>query len=119
MTKLSTHPLLYGDLSERVLLEIGHDVWLGFNVVILPGCHRIGTGAIVGAGSIVTKDIPPYAIAVGNPARILRYRFPEEVCAKLLASQWWTRDCQAADAAQQRLGKDIVNALIGEGAEVL
>ncbi len=65
-----------------------HDVWLGANVVVKQGV-RIGTGAVVGAGSVVTKDIPPYAIADASPAREIRYRLPEAVIAKLLQSQWW------------------------------
>lgn len=67
---------------------IGHDVWVGLNVIILSGVN-IGTGAIIGAGAVVSKDIPPYAIAVGNPAKVVRYRFPIEVIEELLASEWW------------------------------
>lgn len=69
-------------------VEIGHDVWIGHGAIVLPG-RRIGTGAVVGAGSVVTKDIPAYAVAVGNPARILRQRFPDAVAARLLALAWW------------------------------
>ena len=58
-------------------LEIGHDVWMGQQAIILPGCKKIGNGAIIGGGSIVTHDVPPYAIVVGNPARVIRYRFDE------------------------------------------
>lgn len=114
MTKLSTHPLLYGDHSDRVELKIGHDVWLGFDAIILPGCQEIGTGAIIGAGSVVTKNIPPYAVAVGNPARVLRYRFPPEVCAKLLDSNWWNQDYHAAESLQEKLGADITDALTAQ-----
>lgn len=71
--------------------EIGHDVWIGHGVVILPG-RKIGTGAVVGAGAIVTKDIPDYAVAVGNPARIVKMRFPEDIAARLLALAWWDWD---------------------------
>jgi phosphonate metabolism protein (transferase hexapeptide repeat family) len=69
-------------------VEIGHDVWIGHGAVILPG-QKIGTGAIVGAGAIVTKDVPPYAIAVGNPARILRARFPAKIAKRLQVLAWW------------------------------
>jgi phosphonate metabolism protein (transferase hexapeptide repeat family) len=71
--------------------EIGHDVWIGHGVVVLPG-RKIGTGAVVGAGAIVTSDIPDYAVAVGNPARIVRMRFPEDIAARLLALRWWDWD---------------------------
>ena len=67
---------------------LGHDVWIGHGAVVLPGI-TVGTGAAVGAGSIVTKDLPPFAVAVGNPARVLRLRFPESVVADLLRIAWW------------------------------
>ncbi|MDR3704394.1 MAG: CatB-related O-acetyltransferase [Paludibacteraceae bacterium] len=60
--------------KEKTPLTIADDVWIGARVIILPGCKEIGEGAIVGAGSVVTKDIPDYAIVGGNPARIIRYR---------------------------------------------
>ena len=70
---------------------IGNDVWIGDNVAVRFGV-TIGDGAIIGLGSVVTKDVPPYAIAVGNPARVLRYRFEPDVIAQLLASRWWELD---------------------------
>jgi phosphonate metabolism protein (transferase hexapeptide repeat family) len=72
--------------SHRVTL--GHDVWLGHGVIVLPGV-AIGTGAAIGAGAVVTKDIPPFAVAVGNPARVIRFRFPEAVRDSLLRIAWW------------------------------
>jgi len=72
--------------SHRVTL--GHDVWIGHGAIVLPGVS-IGTGAAIGAGAVVTKDLPPYAVAVGNPARILRLRFEETVRAALLRIAWW------------------------------
>lgn len=67
---------------------IGHDVWIGYNAIILPGVN-IGTGAVIGAGSVVTKDIPPYAIVGGNPAKIIKYRFSANKITTMLASKWW------------------------------
>ena len=67
---------------------IGNDVWIGTNVTIKAGV-RIGHGAVIGMGSVVVKDIPDYAIAVGCPARVIRYRFDEETRAKLIESAWW------------------------------
>ena len=58
------------------------------NVTVLDGV-TIGDGAVIGAGCVVSKDVPPYAIAVGSPMKILRYRFNEETCAKLLSIKWW------------------------------
>lgn len=67
---------------------IGHDVWIGYGVTILGGV-KIGNGAVIGAGAVVAKDIPPYAIAVGNPARVIKYRFDAETIKKFLAVKWW------------------------------
>lgn len=73
----------------RSKLVIGNDVWIGYNSIILSKCTSIGNGAIIGAGSVVTKDIPPYAIAAGNPAKIIRYRFDEDTCRKIESTRWW------------------------------
>ena len=69
-------------------VEIGNDVWIGKNVTILSNV-KIGNGAIIGTGAIVTKDVPDYAIVAGIPAKIIRYRFSEEVIDKLLEIKWW------------------------------
>lgn len=69
-------------------ITIGHDVWIGRNAVLLGGI-TIGHGAIVGAYSVVAKDVPPYAVVVGNPAQIKRYRFDEDTIASLLMIAWW------------------------------
>lgn len=68
--------------------EIGHDTWLGHGTIVLPGV-RIGLGAVIGAGSVVTKDVPDYTIAVGNPARVIKERFPLDVADALRAIAWW------------------------------
>jgi phosphonate metabolism protein (transferase hexapeptide repeat family) len=67
---------------------MGNDVWIGHGAIVLPG-KTIGNGAAIGAGAVVTKDIPPFAIAVGNPARVIRYRFPPEIIAALERIAWW------------------------------
>jgi phosphonate metabolism protein (transferase hexapeptide repeat family) len=72
-------------------VAIGHDVWIGHGVVVLPG-RTIGTGAVVGAGAIVTRDVEPYTIVVGNPARPVRRRFPDAVAARLERLAWWDWD---------------------------
>lgn len=74
---------------------VGNDVWIGSHCVVMPGV-TIGDGAIVGAGSVVTADVPPYAIVVGTPARVVRSRFADPVCADLAASAWWDYDWPAA-----------------------
>ncbi|NKE48717.1 chloramphenicol acetyltransferase [Roseomonas frigidaquae] len=76
------------DWRRGAHVTLGHDVWLGHGVIVLPGVS-IGTGAAIGAGAVVTKDIPPFAIAVGNPARVLRFRFSEAVRESLQRIAWW------------------------------
>jgi phosphonate metabolism protein (transferase hexapeptide repeat family) len=72
---------------------IGHDVWLGHGAIIMPGV-QIGTGAVIGSGAVVTKNIAPYQIAVGVPAKPIRQRFPDAVVEKLLRIAWWDWDRQ-------------------------
>jgi len=92
--KFSTHSR---PPARRVV--VGHDVWIGHSAIVLPGV-TIGNGAVVGAGAVVTKDVPPYAIVAGNPARLVRYRFSDELIARLSATQWWSLD----DEALRRFG---------------
>ena len=75
-------------IEERKLITIGNDVFIGANVTVLDGV-TIGDGAIIGAGAVVSKDIPDYAIAVGNPIKIIRYRFNESQISALKRIQWW------------------------------
>lgn len=103
------HPMDFGSTSAELFGEnvyetltrddvvIGHDVWIGVRAVVLRGVS-IGTGAVVGAGAIVTKDVPPYAVVAGVPARVLRYRFSSDQIAELLNSKWWELDVEAAKA---------------------
>jgi acetyltransferase-like isoleucine patch superfamily enzyme len=69
-------------------VHIGSDVWIGQNAIILPGI-RIGDGAVIGAGAVVSRDVEPYAVVAGNPARHIRYRFPENIRQALLEIRWW------------------------------
>lgn len=75
-------------IKEKPFPSIGNDVWLGQNVTLNRGVH-IGDGAVVAAFSVVTKDVPPYCIVGGNPAKIIRLRFPSEIVERLLACPWW------------------------------
>ena len=78
------------DLPLKGDTVIGNDVWIGQNAVILPGVH-IGDGAIIGANSVVGRDVNPYTIVVGNPAKILRKRFDDEMIELLLRFKWWDK----------------------------
>lgn len=69
-------------------VTIGHDVWIGHGAIILPG-RSIGNGAVVAGGAIVTKDVAPYTIVAGNPAKPIRRRFPEAIAERLTALAWW------------------------------
>lgn len=68
--------------------KIGNDVWIGRDVTILPSVN-IGDGAVIGTGAVVNRDIPPYAIAVGVPAKVIKYRFTPDEIEKLLKIKWW------------------------------
>lgn len=98
---ISTAPMFYSTMcqngmtlsytnkiEEREHITIGNDVFIGANVTILDGV-TIGDGAVIGAGAVVSKDIPPYAIAVGCPIRIIHYRFTEDRIEKLRKIEWW------------------------------
>jgi phosphonate metabolism protein (transferase hexapeptide repeat family) len=83
---------------------VGHDVWIGHGAVIMPGVS-IGTGAVVGSGAVVTKNVPPYVIVAGVPAKQIRPRFPEQVAEKLLKIAWWDWD----RATLERQFDDLLN----------
>jgi len=109
---VSTHPVFYSDMKqigfsyvEKSIFNefryadnekkfyniIGNDVWIGANVCILGGI-KIGDGAVIAAGAVVTKDVPSYAIVGGVPAKIIRYRFTSEQIEWLLCFQWWNKE---------------------------
>ena len=77
--------------SSAVRLAIGNDVFIGHNAIILPTVQRIGDGAFIGAGAVVQKPVPPYGVVMGNPARVVKYRFSERTIADLLQSRWWEK----------------------------
>jgi acetyltransferase-like isoleucine patch superfamily enzyme len=78
----------YQSICESAPIRIGNDVWIGYGVTILKGV-TVGDSAIVGAGPIVTEDVPLYSIVAGVPARIIRKRLPDDVVRQLLKIQWW------------------------------
>jgi virginiamycin A acetyltransferase len=109
---ISTSPKLYSLLNmtgdegykePKAYPVIGNDVWIGSHSIILRGIE-IGNGAIIGAGSVVTKDVPPYAIFAGVPAKLIKYRFDIEIIQQLTNLNWWDMDQKELD----RLKKDIL-----------
>jgi acetyltransferase-like isoleucine patch superfamily enzyme len=101
---VSTHPIFFSPLcqaqrtftseaffDEFIDISIGHDVWIGAKSIIIDGV-TIGNGAIVGAGAVVTNNVPPYAIVGGVPAKIIRYRFSQEEIDFLEEFKWWDRE---------------------------
>jgi virginiamycin A acetyltransferase len=98
----STHELFYNPVykycaDDRVAfspLRIGNDVWMGEGSFVMPAVEEIGDGAVIAAGAVVNKNVPPYAVVAGNPARVVRFRFSEPVIRELLASRWWEQDIE-------------------------
>jgi len=96
----STHPFffnrMFGYVTEeqvqRTELVIGNDVWVGCNAIILPNVNRIGDGAIIGAGAVVTRNVPDFAVVAGNPATIIKYRFSQKMQTSIKQSAWWDKD---------------------------
>lgn len=96
----------FGSQDCRGDTVIGNDVWIGQNVTILPGVH-IGDGAIIGANAVVGKDIPPYAVALGNPVQIKKFRFDQETIELLLKLKWWDKDIEEIKKLVLFLSSDL------------
>lgn len=120
INSFTSHPLLYNPTlggvekykNESFSLFIGHDVWIGEWAIILPTVRRIGNGAVIGAGSVVTKDVPAYSVVAGNPAKLIRMRFSEEVIKEIEESQWWLWNKDELLSNKSAL-ENIVNRTIG------
>jgi len=120
--RFTSHPLLFNpnagvvkeDLLDRPRLEIGHDVWIGEWSIILPRVRRIGNGSMIGAGSVVTRDVEPYSIVAGNPAREIGKRFDARVIDALERSAWWNLDRDRLAARADEL--DELRARSGAGS---
>lgn len=89
---------------------IGHDVWIGAEAMIMPGI-KVGAGAMIGSRAVVTKDVEPYAIVVGNPARMIRKRFSDDHIAKLLEMSWWHWDLERIKGAMALLTSADIDGL--------
>jgi len=123
MNKLTTHSFARrpdfgfgvekdGRVYKRVIIK--NDVWIGANTVVMPGL-TIGNGAIIGAGAVVTKDVPDYAIVVGVPAKVIKYRFSKEIIEELLKLKWWNWDREVIKnnihLFQSEITEDTINKL--------
>lgn len=117
---LTTYPFpIFGHGWESAMPEawpargdtvVANDVWIGYGAIVMPGV-RIGDGAIIATASVVTKDVPPYAIVGGNPASLLRYRFEERIIGRLLAVRWWEWDAATVAKNVRALCSGDVDAL--------
>jgi len=102
---IAGHPVSRGDVT------IGSDVWIGREALILSGVE-IGHGAVIGARAVVTRDVPPYAIVAGVPARVVRSRFDADLIARLLACRWWDWDAERIrKAGPLLLSNDVAHFL--------
>ncbi|MCQ6534395.1 antibiotic acetyltransferase [Bacillus mycoides] len=122
ISHISTSPKTYGsgnifdacpDYEElSKVVEIGNDVWIGSKSIIMPGI-KIGNGAIIGAGSVVTKDVHPYEIVVGVPAKHLRFRFDKETIHYLENLKWWELDADGMNKIKEfiELGEEWTKSL--------
>lgn len=101
------------DLPNKGNTVVGNDVWMGYDALVMPGV-QIGHGAIIASRSVVTADVPPYAIVGGNPARVIRRRFPDETVAALLDIAWWDWDAEKVTRNLEAIVSADIEGLLGE-----
>ena len=124
--KLTAHPFTQypsfgfvekNDVDERSKICIGNDVWIGANACIMPGV-KIGDGAVIGAGAIVTKDVLPFSVVAGNPARVIKSRFADQQIAALLSIEWWNWPKEVLQANMNLFKRPMDNEIIEKLLEI-
>lgn len=114
--RMVMHPFFYneklGVVTARMIahapIEIGHDAWIGQGVIFTENCRKVGIGAVIGAGSIVTREVGDFEIVAGNPARCMRRRFPDALCDRIVASRWWEKPLAELAVHAQDLGMPVM-----------
>lgn len=114
---LVLHPYFYNDalgyIASRTIshqpIYIGHDAWIGENVIFTEGCTRVGIGAVIGAASVVTRNVDNFEVVAGSPARRLRLRFSEDLCERILASRWWERPINDLASFREELNVPVAD----------
>lgn len=109
LKEISTSSIFLDSEFERLtngICKLGNDVWVGVDSIVRRGV-TIGNGAVIGANSFVTKDVPPYAIVAGSPAKIIKYRFNESIINIITESAWWNLELDEAKAVHQKLKSKI------------
>lgn len=107
------------DFSWASHTMIGNDVWLGNHVIVKDGV-AIGDGAVIGANAVITRDVPPYAVVVGNPGRVVKFRFPDAVIERLLKVRWWrfaVGDFPPVDFSNIESSLDVIEEVINDGLQ--
>jgi acetyltransferase-like isoleucine patch superfamily enzyme len=112
---VTSYHLCEEDLVHHIPLKIGNDVWVAHNAIVMPNVTEIADGVVIAAGAVVNKNPPPYAVVVGNPARVVRYRFSKEVIEELLLSRWWEKSLEelkpSLSSFQRPYEKEILNKI--------
>ncbi|MGD9812041.1 MAG: CatB-related O-acetyltransferase [Sphingobium sp.] len=124
---LSTSPAFYlksWNFIDRDELDIAptvleDDVWLSHNCLLTPGCKHVGRGAVIGAGAVVVKDVPPYAIVAGVPAKVIRYRFPPDVIEAIEETRWWELDRKELSAIARKVPEFIERPTVDNARKFL
>ncbi len=100
-----------GELPYKGDTQIGNDVWIGYDTTIMPGV-TVGNGAIIASKSVVTKDVPAYAVVAGNPAKVLKMRFDDETIARLESLGWWDWPIESITKALPAITQGNIDALV-------